>query len=262
MGLTTFWHNETYFRVERKKESFMKADSLKAMTNLEEIKISCFGRSMGKCMLSTTSAQPLTFAVPIKRLLADAKTFYYFDKQQKTSIYRPQPKNVRRDDNMWQQVARRPVRSMRTVVLDSEKKHEVLSDINEYLHPATLEWYASRGIPFRRGYLFHGPPGTGKTSFSFALAGVFGIDIYVVSLQDVNVTEEDLAVMFTKLPRRCVVLLEDIDTAGLKRDRNNSESTSEEDAGTIQDGKVLGRGRRRKGITAPAPAKKTREIQR
>lgn len=106
---------------------------------------------------------------------------------------------------------------MRTVVLDSKEKTEILKDINEYLHPATPAWYASRGIPLRRGYLFHGPPGTGKTSFSFALAGVFGINIYVISLQDVNVTEEDLAILFTRLPRRCIVLLEDIDTAGLRR---------------------------------------------
>ena len=155
---------------------------------------------------------------PIKKLLADAKTLYYFDTYRKTTIYRPKQKEMRRDSSLWQQVARRPVRPMRTVVLDSLEKHSVLTDVNEYLHPSTPRWYASRGIPLRRGYLFHGPPGTGKTSFSFALAGVFGIDIYVISLQDVNVTEEDLALLFTRLPRRCIVLLEDIDTAGLRRD--------------------------------------------
>lgn len=131
---------------------------------------------------------------------------------------------------MWQQVARRPVRPMSTVVLDSNEKHSVLSDVNDYLHPRTPRWYASRGIPLRRGYLFHGPPGTGKTSFSFALAGVFGIDIYVISLQDVNVTEEDLATLFTRLPRRCIVLLEDIDTAGLSRDTDDTETEDADDA--------------------------------
>lgn len=131
---------------------------------------------------------------------------------------------------MWQQVARRPVRPMRTVVLDPAEKREVLTDINEYLHPATPNWYASRGIPLRRGYLFHGPPGTGKTSFSFALAGVFGIDIYVISLQDVNVTEEDLAALFAKLPRRCIVLLEDIDSAGLKRTEDQAKALEESTA--------------------------------
>jgi chaperone BCS1 len=117
---------------------------------------------------------------------------------------------------------------MSTVVLDASEKHSVLVDLNEYLHPSTPRWYASRGIPLRRGYLFHGPPGTGKTSFSFALAGVFGLDIYVISLQDINVTEEDLAVLFTQLPRRCIVLLEDIDTAGLRRDAEEDESDDDE----------------------------------
>lgn len=109
-------------------------------------------------------------------------------------------------------------------MLEHDEKTAILRDINEYLHPVTPRWYASRGIPLRRGYLFHGPPGTGKTSFSFAIAGVFGIDIYVISLQDGTLTEEDLALLFTKLPRRCIVLLEDIDTAGLRRDNEDSEA--------------------------------------
>ena len=134
---------------------------------------------------------------------------------------------------MWHTVARRPVRPMGTVVLNAKEKHEVLTDVNEYLHPSTPRWYASRGIPLRRGYLFHGPPGTGKTSFSFALAGVFGLDIYVISLQDINVTEEDLAVLFTKLPRRCIVLLEDIDTAGLQRD--SADDDDKEDKKTTDE---------------------------
>ncbi|EQL02541.1 mitochondrial chaperone bcs1 [Ophiocordyceps sinensis CO18] len=215
MGVTNFWHKGTYFRVYRKKESLVNTSGWGGTKDLEEIKISCSGRSME----------------PIKRLLAEAKAFYYQDTYRKTTIYRPKPKEQRHDSSMWQQVARRPVRPMSTVVLDSHEKHSVLSDVNDYLHPTTPRWYASRGIPLRRGYLFHGPPGTGKTSFSFALAGVFGIDIYVISLQDVNVTEEDLATLFTRLPRRCIVLLEDIDTAGLSRETDDTETEAEDDGG-------------------------------
>lgn len=102
---------------------------------------------------------------------------------------------------------------------------DVLRDINEYLNPKTARWYAERGIPYRRGYLLYGPPGTGKTSLTFALAGVFGLDIHVVSLLEPTLTEEELGMLFTNLPARCIVLLEDIDTAGLIR---NDPASDEE----------------------------------
>lgn len=234
MGVTSFWHRGTYFRVCRRKESVMNMGGWSAMKDVEEIKISCLGRSMG---IDKTSGrwlderERLTAAEPIKRLLAEAKTVYYHDTYRKTAIYRPRPKEMRHDSGMWQQVARQPVRPMRTAVLDSREKHGVMDDINDYLHPATPRWYASRSIPLQRGYLFHGPPGTGKTSFSFALAGVFGIDIYVISLQDANVSEEDLAALFSHLPRRRIVLLEDIDTAGLRRDADHGGADGQAAAG-------------------------------
>lgn len=185
---------------------------------------------------------------------------YYHDTHQKTTIYRPRHKEQRRDSSMWQQVAHRPVRPMNTVVLDSKEKHDVLGDVNEYLHPRTPRWYAARGIPLRRGYLFHGPPGTGKTSFSFALAGVFGIDIYVISLQDASVTEEDLAILFTRLPRRCIVLLEDIDTAGLgRRDLEKAEEEKAAEGEKAETKKELENGKPAKEVNGVTKEKKSKK---
>ena len=61
---------------------------------------------------------------------------------------------------------------------------------------------------------------------AWAIAGVFGLDIYCISLVDPTLTEEDLGMMFTSLPRRCVVLLEDIDAAGLSK-RQETEETKQ-----------------------------------
>jgi chaperone BCS1 len=63
-------------------------------------------------------------------------------------------------------------------------------------------------------------------SLTFALAGVFGLDIHVVSLLEPTLTEEELGMLFMNLPARCIVLLEDIDTAGLAR---NMEAEKEDE---------------------------------
>lgn len=216
LGKHDFWFRGRYFRLDRKQESLYDANGpfgIPQYKDKETLVISCLGRS----------------PEPLKALLKHAKEQFYMDHQAKTTIRRPAAQTIRRCGRIyWNQVAHRPIRPMGTVVLDDEQKIRVLSDMNEYLHPATPRWYANRGIPLRRGYLFYGPPGTGKTSLSFALAGVFGLDIYVISLLDPSLTEEDLLALFTSLPRRCVVLLEDIDTAGLKRtDDPNSDLARE-----------------------------------
>ncbi|KAK4996638.1 hypothetical protein LTR28_000121, partial [Elasticomyces elasticus] len=54
-------------------------------------------------------------------------------------------------------------------------------------------------------------------------AGIFGLEIYVISLQEPALTEGDLGLLFNSLPRRCIVLLEDIDSAGLLRDGKSDE---------------------------------------
>ncbi|KAK4185010.1 BCS1 N terminal-domain-containing protein [Podospora australis] len=207
IGMHSFWFEGRYFILHRKKETLFDQNAGpwggSQYKDKELLVLSCYGRSPD----------------PIKKLLQHAKLMYYSDHDAKTCVRRPANQSMRRygGRNSWQTVANRPVRPMKTVVLDERQKIQVLSDMNEYLHPATPRWYANRGIPLRRGFLFHGPPGTGKTSLSFALAGIFGLDIYVISLLDPSLTEEDLSSLFSSLPRRCVVLLEDIDTAGLAR---------------------------------------------
>ena len=75
------------------------------------------------------------------------------------------------------------------------------------------EWYRELGIPWRRGYLLHGKPGTGKTSFIRALAQELGMPVHsfnVSSLEDYTFTAA-WKTMMRDAP--CIALLEDIDTA-------------------------------------------------
>ena len=51
---------------------------------------------------------------------------------------------------------KRPIES---VILDKGVKERVISDVKGFLGSA--KWYYDRGIPYRRGYLFYGHPGSG-----------------------------------------------------------------------------------------------------
>jgi chaperone BCS1 len=173
-----------------------------------ELTIECLGRSLD----------------PIRTLLQEAQTFYKIVTASKTTIYRSGGRSW--DAAKWEAIATRPSRPLDSVILDTAIKDRLLKDLKEYLDPRTKAWYQSRGIPYRRGYLLSGPPGTGKTSLTAALAGYFGLDIYILSLLDKEIDEAALEQLFSRLPRRCIVLLEDIDAAGLTRKPRKSSTTS------------------------------------
>lgn len=195
-----FYHKGYFYRIIRDREK-VQDDWGPTVREREKLIVSVLWRS----------------TLPIKALIEESREFYLGKRTSHTRIYRPVAREERSHNNEWHIVAVRPSRPMATVVLDDEPKAQILLDLNEFLHPKTARWYANRGIPYRRGYLFHGPPGTGKSSMSFSLAGLFGLNIYCLSLSEVTLTEESLIVLFNTLPKRCIVLLEDIDSAGISR---------------------------------------------
>jgi chaperone BCS1 len=171
----------------------------------EELSIKCFGRN----------------PAIIKQLLLEARDHYMAKDDKKTLIYRGASSNVGGDPT-WQRCMARSSRPFSTVILNDKVKKDLIDDVTDYLNPETRRWYSNRGIPYRRGYLLYGPPGTGKSSLSLALAGFFQMRIYIVSLSSIMANEENLSSLFAELPRRCVVLLEDIDSAGLTHTREEN----------------------------------------
>ncbi len=103
---------------------------------------------------------------------------------------------------------KRPIES---VILDKGVKESMMSDVEDFL--ASAKWYSDRGIPYRRGYLLHGPPGSGKSSFIQALAGDLDYNIAILNLSERGLTDDRLNHLLTIIPRRTLVLLEDADAA-------------------------------------------------
>ncbi|KAI2468333.1 BCS1 N terminal-domain-containing protein [Annulohypoxylon bovei var. microspora] len=201
-GSHYFWYRGRLLLFRRSAKEQQKGWQL--VSQCEEISISCFGRD------------PWI----LKELLLEARQQYMKKDEHKTLIYRGtiKPGSM---ETTWQRCMARASRPFSTVILNEQVKQELIDDVTDYLEPTTQRWYANRGIPYRRGYLLYGPPGTGKSSLSLALAGFFKMRIYIVSLSSITANEENLASLFAELPRRCVVLLEDIDTAGLTHTRDD-----------------------------------------
>lgn len=61
----------------------------------------------------------------------------------------------------------------------------------------------------------------------------------MISLLEPTLTEDDLAQLFISLPRHCIVLLEDIDSAGLiRRDKNDTNDSTDDLAGEAKTAEV------------------------
>ncbi|KAF9283066.1 hypothetical protein BGZ68_005586 [Mortierella alpina] len=120
----------------------------------------------------------------------------------------------------WRRTKSRPKRPLDTIVMDSKLKNYIVNDAKEFF--ASESWYAERGLPFRRGLLLYGSPGTGKTSFIHALAGELGLNIYVVNLSSKNLTDDTLSELVSDTPSRCLLLIEDVDAAFVQRESKDA----------------------------------------
>jgi hypothetical protein len=76
-------------------------------------------------------------------------------------------------------------------------------------------WFREKRIPFRRGYLLHGPPGNGKTTAVRAMMCSRGLSAFTMRLFDERTSDADLDELFdgAQKERPAMVLLEDLDRA-------------------------------------------------
>lgn len=132
----------------------------------------------------------------------------------------------------WGEWSRRndlPRRNPATVVLPDGQMERLINDLDTFL--ASEEKYDSLGVPYHRGYLLHGPAGTGKTSVARAIATHFAMDIYYLTLSDLD-KDTKLLQMVSAVTSGSMLLLEDIDVLHATRDREQ-DSESGDEAGRV-----------------------------
>ncbi|VEL20081.1 unnamed protein product [Protopolystoma xenopodis] len=168
-GIHYFIHAKRIIRVERvRSDQTLQGAS---MAPFESVTLTTFGRD----------------ASIFQNILKDAREAAMSKHDGWTVIYKAVGPE-------WRQFGYpRPRRPISSVVLHKGISEAIVKDVKEFIGRLTFfvltlktlfkldnqQWYTQRGIPYRRGYLLHGPPGCGKSSFITALAGnVADINFY------------------------------------------------------------------------------------
>jgi len=128
---------------------------------------------------------------------------------------------------VWEAKISKPKRRPDTVYLRKGIFEELVMDAKNFLESS--EWYYEKGIPFRRGYLLYGCPGSGKTSTIMAIAGLLDFNVCVLNLSDSNLRDDNLYSLMINAPPNSIILFEDVDyLLGLSSYNNNNNNNNSE----------------------------------
>jgi len=116
------------------------------------------------------------------------------------------------DGQRWHHRGTCRMRPLDSVVVDEEKKQQLLHDVTDFIGKETRRWYRKHGIPHKRGYLFFGKPGAGKSSIIQALAGSISYNICYVHPTHPKMSDAKLRHCVNDAPKRSLLIFEDIST--------------------------------------------------
>jgi ATP-dependent 26S proteasome regulatory subunit len=112
-------------------------------------------------------------------------------------------------------------RDLSTVFLDNKLKERVIKDIEKFID--SKDDYIKFGQSYKRNYLFYGPPGSGKTSFIYAIASKFNFKIFIINITP-DLTNDILINLIQNIEAKkqpSILILEDIDALFKERKTSN-----------------------------------------
>jgi hypothetical protein len=122
-------------------------------------------------------------------------------------------------------------RSSKSVILKEGQFDRILGYLNDF--KSNEKAYNKLDIPFRTGIMLHGAPGSGKSSTALAVANELRMDVFVINVASMS-SDDTLSIAFNNIPKRSIIVLEDIDTVKATKDRKKGGGDS--DSGVTMQG--------------------------
>lgn len=136
----------------------------------------------------------------------------------------------------WKGSLSNNTRKIDTIILKKGLKDEIKNDLQLFLN--SEEWYKERDIPYSRGYLFYGCPGTGKTSMIKGISLQCKRHIHYLMLNEVK-SDSQLMNLLKKINyKETILVIEDIDamidivksrSVDDKKDSTNDDNDKKDD---------------------------------
>lgn len=122
----------------------------------------------------------------------------------------------------WNSVPSNNTRKIDTIILKNNLKTTIKSDLDLFLN--SEEWYKDRDIPYTRGYLFYGYPGTGKTSMIKGISTYTKRHIHYLLLSNVKSDIELIELLKNINYNETILVIEDIDaTVDIVKSRDSMQ---------------------------------------
>ena len=123
------------------------------------------------------------------------------------------------DESYWDDLSSRKKRKLETISLN-DTSDNLLKELKHFLSTETEELYENLGVNYKKNYLLEGVPGTGKTSLIFSLASELNYNIAILNF-DSKLTDVKFLQAIQKLPRKCFLVIEDVDHLFIERKKND-----------------------------------------
>lgn len=173
---------------------------------------------------SAGEAFRLSFDGRHKDLVLGAYLPFVMARVEATAREQRQAKLYSNEWGKWRPVRLRNASTFATLAMDAAQRQDVVDDLDRFL--GRKEYYERTGRAWKRGYLIHGPPGTGKSSLVAAISDHLHFDVYDLDLGAVR-SNTELRKLLIRMKNRSILLVEDVDCASASAPRREADTGSD-----------------------------------